>query len=128
MKLFSVHGEVVNVDIRQSKYPVKAKSRSSLQGEVGSLLRSKYPYDVILEDFVLPGSRMSVDFFLPQKGIVVEVDGKQHDEFVPFFHGDKAASDKFAQQKGRDASKTGWCEMNDFNLIRVKNRMDLQKI
>jgi very-short-patch-repair endonuclease len=128
MKLFDVSGKLVSVDVRDSSYPIKSKSRSTLQGQTAQWLVEKFPRQTILEDFTLPGSRMSVDFFLPNKGIVIEVQGRQHDEHVPHFHGDKATSIKFARQLGRDRKKTEWAETNGFDFIEVRDLKDLEQI
>jgi very-short-patch-repair endonuclease len=128
MKLFDVSGKLVSVDVRDSSYPIKSESRSTLQGQTAQWLVEKFPRQTILEDFTLPGSRMSVDFFLPNKGIVIEVQGRQHDEHVPHFHGDKATSIKFARQLGRDRKKTEWAETNGFDFIEVRDLKDLEQI
>jgi hypothetical protein len=128
MKLFDIDGNLVNVDVRASNYPVKAKSRSSLQGQTGEKVEELYPYDPVLEDFTIPGSRMSLDFFLPQKKLAIEVDGRQHHEFIPHFHGDRATSTAFAKQKVRDSKKEQWCESNGIKLIRIVDKDDLEKL
>lgn len=46
----------------------------------------------------------------------MEVQGRQHTEFVKHFHADKRA---FLQQKERDNLKRIWVEENDFYLIRI---------
>ncbi len=47
---------------------------------------------------------------------MVEVQGKQHKEFTPFFHETEAA---FKDSKVRDIKKRDWCETNQFTLIEL---------
>lgn len=127
MKVLDLRGKEIVVNITPSKYPVKGSgSRSKLQGECGLRLVREFPYEVILEEFPIPGTRMKLDFFLPNKSIAIEIDGTQHDEFNSFFHGEKTTSTKFFGQVSRDVKKHEWCEINDFDLIRIKESKDLE--
>ncbi len=128
MRMFDVNGDLVNVDVRESRYPIRQHSKSTLQGRAAQVLRDSFPIDPILEEFPVPGTRQTIDFFVPKKGLVVEVDGRQHDEHVPYFHGDRATSDKYAKQKSRDRIKDEWCEINGFNLVRIKTEDDLENL
>jgi very-short-patch-repair endonuclease len=62
------------------------------------------------------GTRLFFDFYVKKLKLLVEVQGRQHTEFVKHFHGDKKA---FLQQRARDNLKRVWVEENDFHLIRV---------
>ncbi len=126
--MFDIEGKLVNVDVRESRYPIRQHSKSTLQGRTAEILRESFPIDTILEEFPIPGSRQTADFFLPRKKLVVEVDGRQHDEFVPFFHGDRNTSDKYAKQKSRDRLKDEWCEINGFRFVRIKIEDDLENL
>ncbi len=126
--MFDIYGDLVNVDVRESRYPIKAKSRSSLQGLTASKLREEYPMDIILEDFTVPGSQLSVDFFLPKRRMVVEVQGRQHDEHVPFFHGDKTKPNKFAGQISKDRQKQEWAETNGYSFIEIRTQEELENL
>ena len=128
MKIFDINGELVGIDIRPSRNPVKWKSKSNLQGKVGLYLSEKYPHDILLEEFTIPGSRSSVDFFMPKKKLVVEVQGKQHDEFVPHFHGNTLTSKKFIEQNHRDQKKIEWAAMNGFRLVEIRTEKDIDEL
>jgi len=119
MKMFDVNGEMVNVDVRERSYPMKKSSRSKIQQNTGEILRSLMPREVILEEFSVPSSRLKVDFFVPLKEIVVEVQGKQHNEHVPFFHGDKKTSVALGKQRQRDIQKNEWIDRNGFILVEI---------
>jgi hypothetical protein len=110
-------------DIRESKWPLKSEAacRSKIQHMVGKLIKKKYPLDPILEDVSLPRSRLSLDFFLPQRRIAVEVQGVQHKEYTPFFHKTKSS---FDDQLKRDEEKELFCELNNINLIYINNEQE----
>ncbi len=86
-----------------------------------ALLARLFPMDVRAEEVELPGTGLTADFVLPQRRLVVEIDGRQHREFVPFFHGTYL---EFLASRGRDRRKAGWCESNDFRLVRLSDEDD----
>ena len=55
------------------------------------------------------------DFYLPEKKIIIEYDGIQHTEPVPYFGGER----QLEKVKDRDKQKEEWCKNNDITLIRV---------
>ena len=73
----------------------------------------------------LVGSRMSFDFYNASHNIVVEVQGEQHLEYIPFFHG--KAKSNFVSQIRRDNSKQQYCELNSMKFIEVYPKDDLSK-
>ena len=113
-------------DLKPSKWPLKSKAscRSSIQHEVGAFLSEKFPFDPLLEDVTIPESRMSLDFFLPQRMIAVEVQGVQHYQMNPFFHKTKA---DFQKQQKRDRDKVFFCELNSINLLTVQSVDELRR-
>jgi hypothetical protein len=91
--------------------------RSSPHMLTREILHKIFPLYAILEEVALPGSGgLTADFVIPQKKIIVEVHGKQHYEFVPYFHVDQMG---FIQHKKRDSAKRNWCELNNFLLIEL---------
>ena len=60
------------------------------------------------------GQKLFFDFHLPNLNIVVEVQGIQHTEFNPHFHG---TVDNFKAQRKRDRTKVEWCDINDVTLV-----------
>jgi very-short-patch-repair endonuclease len=129
MKMYDLHENLVNVDVRQSSFPLKAKSKSNLQGQVGQYLQDKFPRQVILEEFTIPGSRLSVDFFMPgmKPPVVIEIQGIAHDQYTPFFHKDRA-SGKYAGQITRDRQKNQWCQTNGYELIEIRTPEDMKEL
>lgn len=107
--------DVFNDDKRKrSKFHVKARA----------LLKELFHSYRILEEVKLPGStqlhRKSVlylDFYIPSIRLAIEVHGKQHYEFCPFFHKSKA---DFVKGLARDEDKIEWCKLNNINIIILK--------
>jgi len=61
------------------------------------------------------GQRLYFDFFIKELGVYVEVQGRQHTEFVKHFHGEKEA---FVAQKYRDNLKIQYVEEHGKCLVR----------
>jgi len=127
MKYFDINNKLVNVDTRSSSYPIRGISKSKLQGKVVEYLQDKYPLETILEEFIIPGSRMSLDLLLPKKGIALEIQGIQHFQVTPHFHG-QPGEQKFAKQILHDGKKALWCENNNIKLILIETAEDLNNI
>ena len=66
------------------------------------------------EEVSLPGCGLYLDIFMPSISLAIEVHGRQHYEFVPFFHKTKM---DFLLARKRDRDKIEWCELNDIVLV-----------
>ncbi len=124
MKLLDINGKEVRIGIKAED----KQSRSDFQHRVKQALKERFPYEIILEDFTVPNSRLSVDFFLVRMGIVVEANGKQHREFSTFHHGNRLTDKKFGQQVKNDVLKENWAKMNGYKFITVNNDKEIDKI
>ena len=120
MKLTRLDGAEITIRINPAKYPVRTKEqcRSKGQFNLGKKLRLVYGTATILEEFSIPGSRLSLDFFIPSRMIAFEFQGAQHDGFNAFFHSDGEA---YRKQQHRDANKVRWCKENEITLIEVRD-------
>lgn len=103
-----------------TKYKPK-NTCSSLHLRARILLNKEFPYDIIYEEVPLPGTKSErqtrlsiVDFFIPSRQIIVEVQGEQHYKFNDFFYNNKI---EFFKAQSRDRSKHKWCEINKLILI-----------
>lgn len=94
--------------------PDELRKRSEPHLKARAMLKSMYPTLRILEEVRIPGAQLFLDFYIPQKKIAVEVQGRQHYEFVPHFHEDIHA---FRRSKMRDNTKRQWCEAHNIRLI-----------
>lgn len=104
------------------KYKPKAKC-SKLHLRARKLLSGEFPYDTICEELTLPGTKnerqarpLFADFFVPQRKLMVEVQGQQHYKFNSHFFDNKI---EFFKAQARDRNKQEWCEVNDLILIQL---------
>ena len=108
------------MDIVPSKYPIRSREqcRSIGQFSLGRQIKAIYGTATILEEFPIPDTRLSLDFYMPHHGLAFEFQGSQHDKYIQHFHGDKSG---FENQKRRDSLKREWCELNDIVLIEIRS-------
>lgn len=93
---------------------------SQLAKSVSETLHNAFPNTLIKEEEYVnyKGQRLYFDFCLPSLGIYIEVQGVQHTEFNPHFHGTAAA---FRAYKKRDRLKKEWCALNDHTLVCIEH-------
>jgi len=123
--------KVQDFEGRQHNWPPSAclpkendtRPRSEPHLRARTLLRSLYPCDRVYEEVPLPGTRLFADFFIPSRRMIVEVQGEQHFEYTPFFHGTKLA---FHESQQRDAQKKEWCELNNLHLVQLPHDEELE--
>ena len=75
----------------------------------------KYTPEYVFDDCKMKRYPMPFDFYLPDYNTVIEVDGRQHYESVPFFGGDLGLE----QVQQRDAFKTAYCNEHGISIIRI---------
>jgi very-short-patch-repair endonuclease len=99
---------------------------SRLSDKISLLIDQCFPvYKKTFEYYVkYEGEQLFFDFVIDELNIAIEVQGKQHYEFVPFFHRD---SYYYYKQNKRDRLKKEWAEENGFYLVIVKEHMKLDK-
>jgi len=75
-----------------SNCQASCENRSSLHDKAKELLQEIFPYDRILEEISLPGSKTAIrkstlraDLYIPNRDLIVEVHGEQHHKFNNFF-------------------------------------------
>ena len=109
----------------------KSSQRSSLHIKAKDLLDNLFPYDRILEEVSLPGSKterrrstLRADLFIPNRNLIIEVHGEQHYKFNKFFYKDKLS---FYRAKARDSEKKEWCQLNDITLVEFNYNEDLDE-
>ena len=122
MKVYGLNGKEYNLNLQKYKvYRDDPKKKSKYHIRARKVLSELFSGYNILEEVKLPGSTAShrrsvlyLDFFIPNLMLAVEVHGRQHYEFVPYFHKSKAG---FIKSLARDGDKKDWCEANDIKLI-----------
>lgn len=131
MKFQNLDGRLIRLELTSSKYPLKSRTQSPSAGQfnLGRKILEIYPGYIILEEFTIPGTKLSLDFFVPVAKIAFEFQGIQHDEFNKFYHVTKAG---FEKQKTRDRIKKEWCVLNNITLVEVRDEFvskeDLQNL
>lgn len=93
------------------------KSRSKIQYNTKQFLKKYWSNHIVFEEFPVAGTKLSLDFYNANKKIGVEVQGKQHTKYVPFFHGKNKIN--YINQLKRDQDKLKFCELNDIQLVEV---------
>jgi hypothetical protein len=68
------------------------------------------------------GSRLFFDFYVRELSIYLEIQGRQHSDFVKHFHGDR---ETFLKQKYRDNLKIQYVQENDKCLTRFNYDEDI---
>lgn len=123
MKVVGLNGREYNLDLKRYMHNNRARV-SKYHTQARSLIQDIFHGYNILEEVKLPGSvnpaKKSVlylDFLIPNVKMGVEVHGRQHYEYIPFFHKSKAG---FLRSQSRDRTKAEWCEKNQIELIILK--------
>jgi len=105
-------------------------NQSKLHNEVKSVLREIFPYDVILEEVELVGTKrrsgknLTADFFVPNRNLIVEAHGAQHYSYTHHFYGNKL---NFHKAVARDQQKKQWCLQNGISFVELsyKDKPDM---
>lgn len=120
-KVIGFDGREHKFNFPKNRYRKFTDDKSSLHLQARDLIKETWPNRSIYEEVTLPGSKkpgrkslLYADFFLPELMLVIEVHGKQHYEYCPFFHKDRL---HFVACCQRDRDKIEWCRMNDIDII-----------
>ena len=100
-------------------------SRSKFQYRVKRFLEKYWKNHIVFEEFPIVGTKMSLDFYNANKKIAVEVQGRQHTNYVPHFHGNHKIN--YINQLKRDQDKSRFCEINDITLIEIYEKDELNE-
>ena len=100
-------------------------SRSKIQFRTKQFLKSYWRSYIVFEEFPVAGSKLSLDFYNANKKIAIEVQGKQHTKYVPFFHGKNKIN--YINQLKRDQDKFKFCELNEIQLVEIYEEDTLDK-
>ena len=92
------------------------RPRSELHLRCRKILRDLYPTQRVLEEIPLPGENLTVDFFLPLRQLVIEVQGEQHTKFIAHFHHTIA---EFKRAQANDRRKEAWCDANNIEIVHL---------
>tara|TARA_X000000950_G_scaffold289364_1_gene412415 strand:- start:14161 stop:14571 length:411 start_codon:yes stop_codon:yes gene_type:complete len=104
---------------KAKKYLIQwnSSSRSKMQFNVKQYLKKYWSNDIVFEEFPIAGTKMTFDFYNPNKKVAIEVQGNQHLKYTPFFHGKSKSN--FLSQIRRDNDKQKFCELNSIKLVEI---------
>lgn len=102
---------------------------SAIANKVHSTLKELFPANphrrVFPEHYVqFKGARLFFDFYIKELEVFIEVQGRQHTEFVKHFHGTKK---NFDSQRYRDNLKIQYVQENEKCLVRFNYDEDITK-
>ena len=118
MKFKTLSGSTRRVsNIKKHLINWDAPSRSKFQLRVKNFLEPYWERHVVFEEFPIPGTKLSLDFFNANRKIAIEVQGAQHTSYVPFFHG--GDKNNYLNQLNRDNQKLEFCEINNLTLLEI---------
>ena len=117
MRLYNVHGKLVNRSV--NKYLIKwnKKSRSKAQFDTKQFFKKYWLTHVVFEEFPVYGTKMHVDILNATIKVAIEVNGAQHDSFVPFFHQNSRLN--YLRSIKRDHKKYTWLKENGYEVIQI---------
>ena len=119
MKFFDLDNNEIGKNIQKYKLDRRKKSASKGQKLLGEKLIELFPNITIYTEVPCFGTKMRLDFFIPDLNLCCEFNGKQHEEFNPFFHGSKR---RFLESQQRDNEKAEWCKINGLRLLVITEK------
>ncbi len=125
---------IINLDGEQYNWKAKGRSAnnivrpcSNLHKKARILLQEIYPLELILEEVLIPitnSVNLYLDFYIPSLKLSIEVNGKQHYFYTPYFHKSKL---NFLKAKVKDKQKVEFCKLNNITLIHLKYNEDINE-
>jgi len=85
---------------------------SEIANKVLETIRELFPHNIVLTEWHLnyKGQRLFFDIIIKDLGVLIEIQGRQHFEFVKHFHGSREG---FLEQKKRDNLKLEYMEAHE---------------
>lgn len=107
MEIPSLNGKPRRVNLAKYRVNWDEHRASKAQFNAKQFFKKFWLADYVLEEMVIPGSRLRIDLINFSKKIVVEISGAQHETFVKFFHKSRLG---FLKSVKRDFKKINWVE------------------
>lgn len=115
MRVVGLDGKTYRLDLRGKTPLLSEQGGSSGHQRCRALLARLFPLERRLEEVFLPGTGgLRADFFLPSPRLVIEVMGRQHRDFVSFFHETRL---DFLRTRQRDRRKEEFCVLNELRYV-----------
>ena len=112
-------------------YPIRNHERNDSKGEIECrrVMETTFnrPFNKIRPNFLrnVNGQNLELDIYNDELKIAVEYNGRQHYEYVPYFH---RTRESFNNQKQRDFIKRLLCEKHGIFLIEVPYNVKINDI
>ena len=108
--------KIANVIV--SKYKIDWNRKvSAPQLKVKKFLQPFWESCEVLEEFLIPGSKLRIDIVNLTLRVCVEISPSSSHKFNPFFH--KSEVTGFLSSLKRDDAKRVWCEQNNYILLEL---------
>lgn len=126
MKVIGLDGKERTLELAGKKpFSNDTRPRSSGHKICRELLKELYPVALILEEVTLAGTdSLKADFLIPFHRIIIEVCGRQHYEYIDWFHKDRRG---WVRAQTNDRNKKTWAEINNFRLIELPDTQSIEK-
>ncbi len=116
MRFKNLSGRLVYKNCSKYRINWDKAEKSKFQTSVKNFLKPFLSSHMVFSEFPVFGSRMRIDIFDGTTKVAYEVNGLQHNSYVPFFA--KTRSDYLEQIK-RDLKKQEWCDSNGIILCEI---------
>lgn len=97
------------------------KAKSKMHRLIRGYIKQLFPGWIYVENswIKIEDRDLELDIYItgPLVKMIIEIDGRQHDEYVERFHGNRF---EFEDQQYRDKLKEEYAEINDILFLRVK--------
>lgn len=121
MRIKTLDGREVVWNLRGYERTADDDTGSGPHRRARSVLREAFPFDRVLEEVPIPGTKLRADFLVPSKMVIVEVQGRQHYEHSARLHG---SYENYLRARRRDRRKVQFCDLNDIRLIELRDDLD----
>jgi hypothetical protein len=99
---------------------------SKLADATREFLKKIFPHNLIFEEYYInyKDTRLFFDFYIKEIDVLIEVQGRQHNNFVKHFHDNKEG---FLDSKRRYNLKKAYCQKTDTVLIEIRSEKELER-
>jgi len=116
LKFSKLNRPNLKVNVNLSKYTIDWKDGGSKPHlKTKQFLEPYWQFSQVLEEFMIPGSKLRIDILNITSKIAVEISPKGSHSFNPFFHKSRAGG--FLASVKRDQSKEEWILENGFQYV-----------
>lgn len=106
-------------ELNVSKKKTLGRKKSSICQDAIDLFQELYPTIRLCQEVAVkikPGTTLYLDMYAPLLNVAIEVHGRQHYEYVPYYHKYKH---RFGRSCLNDTLKKEWCEINKIILVEL---------